>query len=300
MNQAAVHNPLLDDITAVVVTFNSAHCIANLVKTLQSFPHIVIVDNASNDDSVASLQARLPQARIVQSKRNLGFGAANNRGLAETYTPYVLLLNPDCSLSLQSLTLLKKWLQKGASVAVPQLMNPEGVQYRPELSYRPSEFSWRSHAPLAEGPLCVEFACAACWLACTEVLRSVGGFDERFFLYYEDDDLCLRLRAAAHEIVVEPAAQAQHVSGGSSTPGIRSLWVRSFHLARSKILLTAFYRGTGVALLRRLLLFIEALLGLVLKPLLLDRVGTVRSAARLWGALSAPWFAKNHNLKKSR
>ena len=291
---------LLGSITAVVVTFNSSHCVANLVKTLQSFPHIVIVDNASSDDSVATLQARLPQARILQNKQNLGFGAANNIGLAASYSPYILLLNPDCSLNLESLSFLKKWLQKGASVAVPQLMNPQGVQYRPERNYRPSEFSWRSDAPLAEGPLCVEFACAACWLACTAALRSVGGFDERFFLYYEDDDLCLRLRAASHEIVVEPAAQAQHVSGGSSTPGMRSTWVRSFHLARSKVLLNALYRGTGVALLRRLLLLIEALFGLVLRPLLLDRLGTVRSAARFCGALAAPWLTKNHSLRKSR
>jgi len=288
---------LLNDITAVVVTFNSAHCVASLVKTLRSFPHIVIVDNASSDGCIAALKTQLPQARIFQNNHNLGFGAANNIGLSLSSSIYTLLLNPDCSLDVEAIALLKTWLQKGASVAVPQLLNPTGIAWSPEANYRPSEFSWRTRASFAEGALCVEFACAACWLAHTSALRSVGGFDDRFFLYYEDDDLCIRLRRTNHEIVVEPSAQAQHISGGSTTPSLKSLWARSLHMARSKVLLSALHQGARAAFMRRLGLLAEGLLGVLLKPFALDGRGMVRSAGRFMGAFTAPWFSKNHTPK---
>jgi N-acetylglucosaminyl-diphospho-decaprenol L-rhamnosyltransferase len=283
---------LLDDVTAVVVTFNSARCVDSLVGTLKDFPHVIIADNASSDGCAAALGAALPRARVLQTGRNAGFGAANNIGLAAVSTPYTLLLNPDCTLSLAAIAVLKRWLQEGASVAVPQLLNPAGEGWVPEVNYRPGEFSWRSRAPLAEGALCVDFACAACWLVKTEALRSINGFDERFFLYYEDDDLCLRLRAAGHVIVADPAAQAHHQSGGSTTPSFKSAWMRSKHMARSKVLLTRRHRGFGAALARRAGFLLEGLLGVLFKPLVLDRVGTVRSAGRLVGAATAPWHSQ--------
>lgn len=282
---------LLEDVTAVVVTFNSARCVDSLAHTLKEFPHIVIVDNASIDACATALCAALPQARVIQTGRNAGFGAANNIGLAAVSTPYVLLLNPDCTLGLDAIAVLKRWLQEGASVVVPQLLNPAGEGWVPEVNYRPGEFGWRSRAPLAEGALCVDFACAACWLAKTEALRQVGGFDERFFLYYEDDDLCLRLRAAGHVIVADPAAQAHHQSGGSTTPSFKSAWIRSKHMARSKVLLTRRHRGFGAAMARRAGFVAEGLLGMLFKPLVLDRVGVVRSAGRFIGAVTAPWRA---------
>jgi N-acetylglucosaminyl-diphospho-decaprenol L-rhamnosyltransferase len=269
-------------------------CVPALVQTLAGFEHVVIVDNLSSDGCAENLAAALPRARIIQSGRNAGFGAANNIGLKAVATPYTLLLNPDCTLDMAALASLKNWVDQGCAVAVPQLLNPRSCKddggWIPEVNYRPGEFEWRSRAPLAEAPICVNFACAACWLARTDALIKTGGFDERFFLYYEDDDFCLRLRAAGHAIVVEPAALAYHQSGGSTTPSLRSSWIRSRHMARSKVMLVAKHRGHAAATSRRLGFVLEGLLGVLLKPLLLDRVGVVRSAGRLAGAVGAPWI----------
>ena len=77
------------DVTVIVVTYNSAHCIARLAEGLQHHDSIVFVDNASADDTVVQINKHLPHAIVIAQKRNLGFGAANNAALAQVKTPYV-------------------------------------------------------------------------------------------------------------------------------------------------------------------------------------------------------------------
>jgi len=84
------------DVTVVVVTYNSAHCLPGLSSGLQTMRNIIVVDNASDDDLQTQLPLTLPQASLLRNARNLGFGAANNSALAQVTTPYALLLNPDC------------------------------------------------------------------------------------------------------------------------------------------------------------------------------------------------------------
>ena len=86
----------LDDLTVVIVTYNSAHCVPALASGLRSVPRIIVVDNASDDGTVSSIRSQLPQALVLANAVNLGFGAANNRALQQVPTRYALLLNPDC------------------------------------------------------------------------------------------------------------------------------------------------------------------------------------------------------------
>ena len=85
-------------ITAVIVTFNSAHCAEALGAQLRGWPHVTIVDNGSADGTPERMRAVLPQAQIIALPQNMGFGVANNRGFQAAATPYCLMINPDCAL----------------------------------------------------------------------------------------------------------------------------------------------------------------------------------------------------------
>ncbi len=248
------------DVTVLLVLFNSDACVPALAQCLAHAPRVIAVDNASTDDCAARLRAALPQAEVIRLVRNVGFGAGNNAGLAQVKTPYVLLLNPDCSISAADVRRLHTWLAREPrlAIAAPQILNPDGAGgWRPEAGHHMNEFAWKPRTALAEGPLCTDFATAACWLARTDALGAVHGFDERFFLYYEDNDLCLRLRKAGWSILVEPAAQAHHLNGASSLDAAAATVAqpvpqtpspfRAFHTGRSRVLLHALHAGPEAA-----------------------------------------------------
>jgi N-acetylglucosaminyl-diphospho-decaprenol L-rhamnosyltransferase len=89
----------LDQVTVIIVTYDSAHCIAALSEALASLPHVTVVDNASQDGTPAEVARLMPHANVIVNPVNLGFGAANNLGLDAVRTPYALLLNPDCLIT---------------------------------------------------------------------------------------------------------------------------------------------------------------------------------------------------------
>jgi GT2 family glycosyltransferase len=128
-------SPSLSSVTIIVVTYNSAHCLAALHPLLQQAPHVVVSDNASGDGTAAQAQALWPHAIVLAHDRNLGFGAANNRALARVTTPYALLLNPDCELSHEQLAQLLVAADQfpEAAMLAPQLVDAKG---HPEVNYR--------------------------------------------------------------------------------------------------------------------------------------------------------------------
>lgn len=272
--------PGLADVTVVIVTFNSAHCLPALARGLAAVPHVIVVDNASGDDSVQQVAAWLPQARIIRNERNLGFGAANNRAIDAVSTPFALLLNPDCELDAADVQALlqvsAQW--PDAAMVAPQLLRTSEA---PELNYRWPLTHWSPRGPGAEGTCCVGFACGAALLLNLPVMRPVGFFDEAFFLYYEDDDLCTRLFEARLPIVLAPHVRVRHVSRGSVRGGSRwrSEFWRGFHHAQSKIRYTQKHKGEAAAAALRRKVMWQTLAVLPLRLL----VPVPRHVGRLWG-----------------
>jgi GT2 family glycosyltransferase len=227
--------PGLDQVTVIIVTYNSAHCLQALAHSLAGVPHVTVVDNASQDTTVADVARLMPHAHVLVNPENRGFGAANNRGLDSATTPYALLLNPDCLISPEAISRLVQTANEcpNAAIVAPQLTGNDG---RLQLNYGWLRHAWSSHGPAAEGVLSVANACAAAWL-----LRCDGHrwrFDTDFFLYYEDEDLCLRMFNARKEILIEPRSVAIHANRGSvrGPRPWRTEWGRGFHHSRSKIL----------------------------------------------------------------
>lgn len=226
-------------VSAVVVSFDSA---ATLDRCLGSLPppepgrfETLVVDNGSHDGSAELARERHPEARLMALPENVGFGAAVNRAVATlgeaARDDAVLLLNPDAWLLPGALDALVARLASEPRLAwvAPRLFYPDG---RPQFAWEPevsllgeaarkvrNRFEARawSHTVMPRvlavlGPGWFTGACALVRLA---AFREVGGFDERFFVYFEDTDLCLRLRRAGWALAQEPAARVAHVSAGS-------------------------------------------------------------------------------------
>ena len=249
MQQPASAPTSLERVTIVIVSHHSAHCVAALAAQLSRCPHIVVVDNASHDDTLAQFQRLLPQAQLIASPQNLGFGAANNLALARVHTPFALLLNPDCEITEAAIAALVEAADHShpdAAVLAPQLLDYRG---RSTLNYGWPRHLWAARGPGAEGPCCVGAACGAVLLLRLAALREVGHFDTGFFLYYEDDDLCARLLAAKLPIVLLPEVRVSHRSRGStrSPSAWRTEYGRGFHHAQSKLRYCAKYQGLARA-----------------------------------------------------
>lgn len=271
-----------DSVTVIVVTYNSAHCIPGLAPLLGQCPHVIVSDNASEDDTSVQVQRQLPLATVLKHPCNLGFGAANNRALALVKTPFALLLNPDCELSAPQLQQLMAVAEDfpAAAVVAPHLTDARG---RLEVNYRwPSTF-WSSSGPGAQGPACVGFVCGAAMFFRMEAFATTGFFDERFFLYYEDDDLCLRLFQAGQPMIIVPQVQALHRSRGSvkgNSPWKSEYW-RGYHHAQSKLIFAAKHKSPEHARRVRARLIWQTALALPLRVLLFSP----RLISRMWGRL---------------
>jgi GT2 family glycosyltransferase len=222
------------DVTAIVVSWNSS---ADLPRALASVrgrvAETIVVDNASNDGTPGVAQAH--GARLMGNGANLGFAAAANQGLRGAATPLALLLNPDAELRPGALDALLAVLDARPQVAVvgPRTRNEDGsiqLSFGPDLGLVAERrqrrlvrgIRRRDPAILGEveaqaaAPHDPDWVSGSCWLARRSAVESVGGFDEAFFLYEEDADLCRRLRAAGWEIAFTPQAEVVHRLGGSA------------------------------------------------------------------------------------
>lgn len=276
---------MLDRVTVVVVTHHSAHCLDRLDPLLRHCPHVIIVDNASEDGTVTSAQKRWPHASILALPRNVGFGAANNMALARCQTDFALLLNPDCEATPADLHTLVTAADTfvDAAVVAPQLCDADG---HPEVNYRWPWLDWKSTGPAAEGPLCVGFVCGAAMLVRVAKLPQPA-FDERFFLYYEDDDLCLRLLRSKQSMIIIPSCRIRHRSRGSvrSPRRLSAEYWRGYHHAQSKLTFIVKYIDTTPTHQQRLRLIALTIITLPLHIVFWSPKILARKIGRLVGAI---------------
>jgi len=215
-------------VAVLIVNYNSGTLLSRSLEalsrqTVHDF-RIVVVDNASSDNSVDCAEERYANVTLIRAERNLGFAAGNNLGLAHSReAAWIALLNPDAFPA-------PDWLERLLAAAAS---NPEygffGCRMRladsPALLdgtadvYHVSGASWRRDhgVPLERGtnrPGEIFGPCAAAAMYARAALDDVGGFDERYFCYHEDVDLAFRLRLRGHRCLYVPEAMVDHVSSG--------------------------------------------------------------------------------------
>lgn len=209
-------------ITPVLVTCNSEAVIVSALASLQDLPQVepcIVVDNASSDNTVAIIQQNFPKVRVIPQQQNLGFARANNIALHEVKTPYVLFINPDATVQGDALQRMAEVLQNhpNAAAAGPILAGRGATS---AASVRPvfdEKEMLQVCATDESGVITTGFLSGAVAVWRMDVLREVGCFDEAFFLFYEDDDLCLRAANAGYELLLVANLDMSHSPGNSST-----------------------------------------------------------------------------------
>lgn len=224
------------EITAIVVSFDSAAvlpaCLAALAA--EGVPALV-VDNASGDGSAEI--AERAGATVLRNARNEGYGRGNNRGVRAATTPFVLIVNPDLEIAPGAVAALLAAAETypDAAALAPRIVEPSGrVFLQPRSLLSPPHLNLAGRMVLPEGDACLPFLSGACLLLRREVFLGLGGFDPEIFLFYEDDDLCRRLRDAGHALVHVDAASARHGRGRSTAPSPQRRFTARWHLAWSE------------------------------------------------------------------
>jgi hypothetical protein len=240
-------------VSAILVNYNAgrelAMALQSIADDMAAQPwEAVVVDNASSDGSAGEVAAFAPHARLVQNRQNVGFARGVNQGLAATAASTVLIMNPDCRLEQGAFGVLSSELQRDEGVALvgPRILNPDGsvqgsARGDPDMltglfgrstalrrALPNLAVSKRNVVADAGGGIEVDWVSGACMLARRSALERVRGFDERYFLYWEDADLCRRLRGEGYRIRYVPTATAVHRVGHSSRV-VRSSAIRAFH-----------------------------------------------------------------------
>ncbi|MFM7778930.1 MAG: glycosyltransferase family 2 protein [Alphaproteobacteria bacterium] len=227
----------------VSVAFNSAAALRGMLASVPPGLGVIVVDNASADDSPAVAEAA--GARVIRNGANLGFGAGCNIGMNAAEAEFVLLANPDTRLDGAAIARLVAAADAfpDAAILAPMLCDETGARVRTwdvEQLHRRKLARKRDAEPWPEGPLCAEFLSGACLL-----LRASEGlrFDEAFFLFYEDDAICAAARAKGRALVLVPDAVMHHAGGGSSAPSKALSAFKARHMAWSRLHYMALMRG---------------------------------------------------------
>jgi N-acetylglucosaminyl-diphospho-decaprenol L-rhamnosyltransferase len=253
------------DLAVVIVNFNTRELLPDCLRTLRTALaglrcETWVVDNASSDGSAALVRADYPWVRLLEAPRNVGYGAANNLALRALgfdpsdascpRAPAVLLLNPDTEVEPRALRALLEFLDGHSEVGVvgPRLVRPDGrldkACRRAEPTPLVSVYHFLGLGRLFpnsprfarynmtfvpdDRQLDVDSVVGACMLIRSTALRAAGLFDERFFMYGEDLDLCLRIRRQGWRVVYVPGAQVLHHKGRATRKASAAM-VREFY-----------------------------------------------------------------------
>lgn len=301
-------------VCVIVVNWNSGALLAKCAESVGAYgadtvSELVIVDNASSDESLErALRVTSPNTTVIRNVTNVGFAVACNQGARLASAPFILFLNPDARLLPDSLSeVIQRLSDPGWSdvgIVGLQLVDESGHTARNCARFpRPHHYPMRAvgldrvfvrqrhfiedwdHCSSRE----VDQVIGACFLVRTEVFRALRGFDEQFFVYFEELDFSLRARQAGWRSMYFAEARAFHLGGGTSSQ-VKAL--RLFYSLRSRLLYSRKHFG-------RMGHFVVTISTLLLEPI--SRVGqcllsgsalAARSTVSGYGALYG-WLCGN-------
>ncbi len=299
------------DITVSIVSFNTRELLHSCLLSLKEREQagevcldVVVADNGSTDGSAAMVRDEYPKVRLVPTGGNVGYGRANNAALAGAQGRYVFILNSDTVVEPGALAAMRDFLDTHpeAGAAGAQLILPDDA-IQPSCAADPTLTSvfWEQTYlykllpgnPVTGGyaltywdyksPRAVEQVCGACLMVRRSLYAQLGGFDPHYFMYFEDTDLCYRIRKTGAQIWFLPEAKIKHMLGGSSAGDwqVRARMIASYNKSRYYF----FTRMEGRK--RGQLLKATVLLGATLRVtawslLALTGRASAREQARIW------------------
>jgi len=283
-------------VDVVVVSYNTKdlllECLASVFESAESrHVRVVVVDNASQDGSPEAVRQSFPQAIVIGNATNAGFGAACNQAVRISDSPFILLLNSDARLTPEAFEALCDCLKNNTRCAAAgcRLINGEGVEEIVTRNFLTPlnqvleianvgvgsdlRRTRRPNADIGRPDCTVDWITGACMMLRRKALEEAGLFDEQFFMYSEDEDLCFRFRKLKWLVCYCNEANVVH-HGAASSSLDKDEALRQFY--RSQILFLSKHRGRGSAVLFAMLMKF-----VLLMKRLLSRSGSKREAAGL-------------------
>lgn len=224
-------------LSIIIVNFNTKELLEKCLESIEQESkrvkewkiEIIVVDNASTDESPEMVKKEFPKARLIVNKENLGFAKAVNQGIKQATGEYIFLLNPDSEVKSDALTTLVKFAQKHpeAGVIGAKLLNPDS-SIQPSIYHFPTIWraikeywfgqkgAYEKYAVTASDAVSVEAVTGAAMLIPRKTIEKVGLLDERYFLYFEDLDFCRRVQRAGLKVYYLPQAEIIHRHGESA------------------------------------------------------------------------------------
>jgi GT2 family glycosyltransferase len=220
-------------LSIIIVNWNTRDllrdCLSSLFDDPQADYEVIVVDNGSSDGSACMIRHEFPAVQLIENTQNDGYARANNLGIRSSCGRYLLLLNSDTLVSAGALPRLIDFMEQHptAGACGPRLVRADGRPQSyafggdPTLGYllRRGASQLLLHRPLHDwatsATLAVDWVSGACLLARRAAIQQAGPLDERFFMYFEDNEWCLRIRKAGWSVYYYPAVEIVHLGGQS-------------------------------------------------------------------------------------
>jgi GT2 family glycosyltransferase len=223
----------LPELSIIIVSFNDKshleECLSSIEENVQNINfEILIVDNNSSDGSQEFIKQNYPEIKLISNQENVGFAVALNRGIRHSEGEFFLFLNTDTIIYAEALSLLLEELKSSPGIGAvgPALLRGENayqVSFGRRVSFISEIFQrfflnpfYKLWLKSVQKRKEVGWLSAACFMTRREVVEEVGLFDEKFFLYFEDIDLCYRIRSKGWSLIFFPQARVFH-KGGTTT-----------------------------------------------------------------------------------
>jgi len=210
-------------ISVIILTFNSKeyilNCLKSVKKSIYSNYEIIVVDNGSKDGTIELIQNNFPKVKLILNNKNFGFAGGNNRGVKEATGDIFFLLNDDTVIDHDLIRVLVEELTSSDEIGIvgPKIfyMNPKD-----KVWFGGGKIEWlRGEGKHLNGDVKqeVDFITGCALMIKKEVVKKVGLFDEQFFAYYEDADLCQKTKKANYKVIYLPFGGVWHVKSATAS-----------------------------------------------------------------------------------
>lgn len=257
-------------LSILVVNWNTCDLLAQCLDSIYAHPpacnfEIIVVDNASTDDSTAMVRERFPQVSLIHNEVNMRFARANNQAIGQHRGKYMLLLNSDAEVTRGALDSMLVFLESHphAGVLGPTLLNHDG-SFQASYARFPTVWSEISqltgitrwtigpYAPsprpnLQEAPEPVDWVAGAAMMVRSDAIDEVGLLDESYVFYSEETDLCWRMHQAGWQVWYIPTANVIHIGGASTQKHSVESYIRLYE-AKVRFIHKAYGSGASVRL----------------------------------------------------
>ncbi len=306
-----------NNLSVIIVNYNTGHHLGDCLQAL--FDHtsdepleVIIVDNASTDGSIEPVQSAYPQVQLVTNNSNVGFASATNQGISLAHGNFILLLNPDTQIFPDTIKKTLAFLKQtpGAGIVGCRLLDEAREPYS---SYRTFPTAWDylfdslfltklfpgsrlfgrfylTNKTFTE-PTEVDVVQGALFLLKRELIDDIGLLDERFFMYAEERDYCIRAKAAGWKVFFFPGAEAVHIGGASTRHQAPEMFIQQI---KSTVLIHRKHGSRGEAQLVKSILFLGVLIRFLIWNFLslFNRHPRIKTNRRIY-TVAILWFFKN-------